>query len=264
MKNYFSSFFIFLTIIFAFLQCTSCTIVGFTVGSVLDADKPDFKQYSRFELDKLEDSENLSIHLKTDSLVFGEFGGIKKSGFGDSTKKSIYLKNAVSLNKSVIKSESDLSPGDDIIILDQQNNQIECKFSNYSYKFIEVNVIGLSQPKYIKLDAINEIRKHNGDTILPIELKQKYFESNLHTIPKREAQQQQFLENNLGTPLNIENQLNKKNRLIGIENIKYIKVKNQKNAKWTGLFLGLAVDVVVIVVAASSLSNMDLGLNFGN
>jgi len=65
---------------------------------------------------------------------------------------------------------------------------------------------------------------------------------------------QLFLENKIPSITKLILQVSKKENLIGIEKIKYIKVPTSKNAKWTGLFLGAMVDAGLILVIRGSMN----------
>lgn len=200
-----------------------CSVVGFTVGAIIDGSKPDRDTIPGPQVvAKVGKGDTVEIIQKNGEHLRGEYVGT------DTISMAEYAQR---YNETRKQNQGITLPalGDTI---DINNYLSEAEFLGFGDEYILVKRQVNPQPTRFALDRLTSIRDSRGNVIEGETLKKLLHDGKLPLLSAI------VIKNGLRTTR------------VPIDSLRQVDIPATKNAKWGGLVFGAGVDVAVVAVVA--------------
>ena len=229
------------------LQLSGCSLIGFGVGSIIDASKSDSLLIPGWRIETIKPGEGIRVLLKNGEEVRGTYMG------HNPIPQEKYAARYADFQRSKQEELSIPALGDSITITLESGTQGKRLLLGFDHQYLSGKLkqeadsaLGLSSyiisVKHMHDTTSGMVFLHRVDKIVDSrgnEVKGK--------ILQRLAYQREIP---LLSSLAVKQQI--KTVHIPMEEVYQIEVPKKGNLKWTGLAIGAAVDVLVIIILAVS------------
>lgn len=237
---------------------SGCSLIGLGVGAAIDSHAPTTKNISPWEVHSVEPGENIIAYLEDGESFAGNYQGVTPLDDIDyHNKYDDFVSQLDDTCRMPILNEQ-------VSITLKTGNKIEQKFLGFDKIIINTDKVDVSK---FNFDNPDLYCYSIGESIE--EKSQRYF---LFDIKKYEGNESKDINRSCIWKMAVDGELPIRSAIcitdssqinkIGIEDVTSLEVKNSRNAKWWGLGLGLAADATLIILIATSMDSMNMGIGF--
>ena len=210
------------------LSTQGCSLVGLGIGAAIDSGNPDYVFVTSWGIDTLKVGEEVTFSLKDGSRLAGEFGGVEPGALDPyRARYAEYL-----------AAEGALSPlprvGDSVLAAFFGGEPIRPQVVAYGYNTMYFVLPSKSRPSPVRYSHIDTLF-YNGKAWSGYSLRNEVHGGRVPLL-------------DVATLLG--DHPDSARRFVPLSDISLISVEKSKSGALTGLLIGLAVDVTIIVVAA--------------
>lgn len=229
------------------LQLNGCSLIGFGIGSAIDSRKSDTIFIPGWKVEAIKPGEQIRVILRDGKEVEGKYVGLNR------VPPKEYAKRYADFRKQ--RQEELFLPalGDSITITMKSGAQGQRILSGFDHQYLATTLEGETDTSHAFASYIMSVRQM-GDTTTGIVLLKKVdkiVDSDGNVVKGEDLQRLAFEG---GIPLlsaiAIEHLLT--TTQVAMNEVHQIEVPKKGSAKWTGLAIGAAIDVFIIVVALVS------------
>lgn len=227
------------------LSQSGCSVIGFGMGSLIDASKPDSLIMRGDQVLNAKAGKEVVVLLKSGETVEGKFGGVKLLPAEEySNRYNEYCERIA---------DSQYLPhyGDTVDIVVASGQKLNRRFAGFDYRisslqqagehavqgFVSLYHLDASIKDRIYLSEIDKIVGPEGAYVARASLEELVYDGELPIL-------------SFALIYNPEH-----SKEIALNRIDYMKIANTKNSKYHGLVLGAAIDAFAIIVGSTA----DLG-----
>jgi hypothetical protein len=236
-----------LLVVAAIFGINGCSIIGFTIGTISDASKPDTLTVPGWKMELIEVGRPISILLEDGSWVSGRFAGMVRVPEADyATRYSAFRRQ---------KTGQFLLPalGDNVAITLQNGVQGEREFLGFDYHYPAVKeeaeaMSALAAPNYVV--SVGSLEDTPTGKVLTSEI-DKITHGEGNDLTKEElAELISQGQIPLLSAIAVEQQAD--TTRVAMDQVCQIDVKAKKTGAKTGFVVGAFIDLIVIAVAVAS------------
>ena len=230
-----------------------CSLIGLGIGSAVDASKPDSVYIPGWRIVKVKPGTKINVLLHNGEQTKGKYLGMEPipldeythrySSFRENKRSEILLpvlNSTITIqSKSGVQGEREFLGFDYLYTIDEHDPNIMQSLSTSAHT-INVRTIGDTTVGQVMVANVAEITDSEGNVVDGKDLTSL---TRTNRIPLLSA-------------IALYDSLGKK--LIPMDEVQQIEMRNEKNAKWEGLIFGGIVDAVVIIALMSMTFDIDL------
>lgn len=218
---------------------SGCSLIGFTVGAIVDGSKPDRDSIAGQQvIENIELGDSVEVVLVNGGLLEGVYIGVDT--FSVTEYDQTYNEASSQIEDDIILPEVG-----DTVTLTINGYLSKAQFLGFGHKYVLAKRQGDRRISMIDLDNLTSITNTRGNSV-----KAKIVKNLLHDGRLPSALPALLIKDGQTTAR------------IPIDSLKFISVETSKNSKWVGLGIGLAVDVVAVVIVTTAMGS--LGRDFGD
>ena len=232
---------ILLASISASLFLNSCSLIGFGIGASVDKKKPKTNTIYKNQIDTLEIGNKVEITLFDGKKKYGKFGGIVDVYDHDFHREYNIIKNSLA-NQVNLPNVNDTL----LVFLSSEKNVGKLGL----FKGFES---GRLWYKHFYSNEYSDIELSLIDNFII------NYEHNVDSVQINNLIVKQIFPNFMH--LKIDNR-NKASENIPLVAVSKIQITNKRNAKFIGLGVGLAIDVIISAMAIKSMQDMSFEMSF--
>ena len=219
----------------------SCSLIGFGIGSAIDSKTPKTSKIYKNQIDTLEIGNKVEITLFNGNKKYGRFDGIVYAYDPDRLQKYQKIKDSLS-GKVTLPNQNDTL----LIYLIREKNVGKLGL----FKGFESGKLWY---KHFYSDDCSEVELSLIDNFM---VNYKY---NVDSLQINNLIRKQKFPNLIYLKIDTQEETSEN---IPLNSVRKIQVMNKRNAKFVGLGVGLAIDVIISVMAISSIQDMSYEMSF--
>ncbi len=231
-------------------QALNCTVIGYQIGSSIDNKKPDQLIIAPWELATIKIGTEISMYMQDNFLNIGEFVGVESLPADEYAKRYSEFWSSLILDFNIPKLD------DAVALTLMSGDFIEGNFAGFDYRFAarkdelasdkahDYYTLLIRQGDVTSKVDLNQIEKVGGPGGYAFHGKGLMELAATKDFPIISA-------------IAFKEDLIKE--LAALDDIKRIKIANEKNAKWNWMGYGAMIDLTIIVVVAIIAKNLDIG-----
>jgi hypothetical protein len=237
----------------AALAANGCSVIGYTMGVIDDARKPDTSYVPAWNAEVIKPGSQIKVVLNDGKQLTGEYAGLRR------IRKEKYANRYAEFREQKHGETFIPALGDTITITMKSGRQTERELLGFDYQYVGMELKGQIASKLAASAPIVSVREV-GDTA-----SSALFLKNIEKIVDSDGN---VTEGEALARLASEGQIPFLSGILVVkglvptqvpaDNVRRIEVANQKDAKLKGLRTGLALDVGAAIVALIILSSMDI------
>jgi hypothetical protein len=234
------------------VSTSNCSLMGLGVGAVVDHHKPDSLSTPGWKVDNLKPGKKIAVVFRDGTQLSGRYRGIGRFPQNGYAQRYNFFREK-SLPDVV------LPPlGDTIVIILKSGVSMDGEFLGFDYQY-QPTEIWRTEESYAFNPVLVSIKaKGNAATqSIPSSKFTRFADSEGNGLA-RDVLERLANEGKIPFLSAISLEISDSLMLIPRENVFQIERKNNKNAKWVGLGIGAAIDVVAMISFAVILSSVDL------
>jgi hypothetical protein len=231
-------------------QILNCTVIGYQIGSSIDNKKPDQLIIAPWELATIKMGTEISMYMQDNFLTIGEFIGVERLPADEYAKRYSEFWGSLILDFNMPKLH------DTIAITLISNEIIKGNFVGFDYRFVarkdelasekacDYYTLLTSQggvTTKVDLNQIAEVEDQNGYGFKGTGLMELAATMDFPIISAIAYKEDLIKE------------------LVPLDDIRRIKIANEKNAKWNWMGYGAMIDIAIITAIAIIAKNLDIG-----
>jgi hypothetical protein len=216
------------------LQMNGCCILGFTVGAISDAKKPDSEAIPGWEVSTIKPGTKIGISLRDGTEISGKFRSLEQTSTAEYTSRYEEIRGQ--------QPDGLILPtiGDTITVISKSGDQFVGEFCGFDYEVMCIRLPRMTEPIKGNLDLVSSIIDRRGNVVEMGTIRKLTSEGEIPFLSEIVLQSEGWSYwSELGEVR------------IPLDKIYQIQVPVKKRGALTGLLVGAAVDVIVIAVVAS-------------
>ncbi len=225
------------------LVLASCSMIGLGIGSLIDNGRPEYGPVKQGKLNEVNKGRKIIVKLDDSTTVAGKFGGVTE--IDDILYRSNYTKLKSEVASQILLPEI----GDTVEFSYPSGARLSGALVGFQQKFpcypcstyVVVNLTNYGVQSKERLQFLPHLYRPSGDSLETSKICELIGKGKIPIMSQ----------------ISIIN--GEDNHQYPLEKINEIKIKNGRNAKWVGFFIGLGIDAAIVALGIFLHDSMSWG-----